>query len=187
MDQRRRFERFETDLPVKLRIPDGKGKWKFEAAARLRDVSLGGAFVLSGFRFKQEIDDLEVELLLPSGSLPLHGKVVRQPDGGLAIQFVNFTLAERARLLTHFVPESHRAFYDDIGANLLPDFSVEKVSLVLHMWDEWRSAEPGERPKLGKSASRPNTKVDSRPAAVERAQATKASPTQTRLKVTKRR
>ena len=76
MDQKRRHERFETDIPVKLSIPGGKGKAAFEAFAKLRDVSLGGAFVLSGFRFKNSIEDLEVEIFLPTGNLPVKARVV---------------------------------------------------------------------------------------------------------------
>ena len=137
-EQKRRHERFETDLPVKIKIPGSKGKPKFEAFARLRDVSLGGAFVLSGFRFKNEIDELEIELFLPSGNLPVKGRVVRQPDGGLGIQFFDLGRKERERLLAHFVPEEHKRFYAEVAEDVLPSVDVDRVSLVIHLWEEWK-------------------------------------------------
>lgn len=149
-DQKRRFERFETDIPVKLKIPGAKGKPRFEAFAKLRDVSLGGAFVLSGFRFKNEMEELEVELFLPSGNLPVKGRVVRQPDGGLAIQFIDVGRKERERLLKHFVPETHQRFYAEVAKDVLPSVDVDRVSLLISLWEEWqrdRAAAPVRAPK----------------------------------------
>jgi PilZ domain len=142
VEQKRRHDRFETDIPVKLSIPGGKGKARFEAFAKLRDVSLGGAFVLSGFRFKHEIEGLEIELFLPTGNLPVKGRVVRQPDGGLGIQFMDLGRKERERLLAHFVPEEHERFYDEVAQDVLPSVDVDRVSLVIHLWEEWKRNGP---------------------------------------------
>lgn len=153
VDQKRRHDRFETDIPVKLTIPaGGKNKARFEAFAKLRDVSLGGAFVLSGFRFKHEIEELEVELFLPTGNLPVKGRVVRQPDGGLGIQFYDLGRKEREILLAHFVPEEHERFYDEVAAEVLPSVDVDRVSLVIHLWEEWKRNGP---PPASERKSRP--------------------------------
>jgi hypothetical protein len=144
--EQRRHERFSTDIPVKIRIPGGaKDKApKFEGFATLKDVSLGGAFVTSGFRFKNEIDRLEIDILFDGGALPIKGRVVRQPDGGLAIQFVEMGTEERANLLKHFVPDSHKAFYEDIAKKVLPSIGVDRVSLIIHLWEEYRRSGAAE-------------------------------------------
>lgn len=152
MDQKRKHERFETDIPVKLTIA-GKGKARFEAFARVRDVSLGGAFIASGFRFKKEGEQLDVELGLPSGPLAIKARVVRQPDGGLGIQFVDVSRAQREHLLKHFVPAEHQRFYDEVAQALLPRVDVDRVSLLLHLWEEWR-ADASTRPAARKPPPR---------------------------------
>ena len=111
---------------------------KFEAFGRLRDLSLGGVFVESSLRFKT-LPDLHLELRLPDGALPVQGKVVRQPDGGLGIAFSGLTVKERERLLAHFVPEVHKQFHDEMIATVLPKLPVDRVSLILHLWEEWRA------------------------------------------------
>jgi hypothetical protein len=112
---------------------------RFEAFAKLRDLSLGGVFVESQFRFNGA-PDLTIELKLPDGAMPIEGSVVRQPDGGLGIAFSTLPQKERARLLKHFVPEAHRSFYEDVVVGALPkDLGLDRVSLLLHLWDDWRS------------------------------------------------
>lgn len=138
MAQRRKHERFLIDIPCRLFIPGPGGKAAFEAFARLRDLSLGGVFVESGLRFKGN-PNLFIELQLPDGALPVQGKVVRQPDGGLGIAFAQLSLKERERLLAHFVPEQHQRFFDEIVADAMPKLRVDRVSLLLHLWDEWRA------------------------------------------------
>jgi hypothetical protein len=144
--QRRRHERFSTDIPCRLFIPAGGGAVKggavkFEAFARLRDLSLGGAFVQSAIRFKAAPAELFVELQLPDGAMPVRGTVVRQPDGGLGIAFTSLAQEARARLLRHFVPAQHRRFYDAVLQPMMPELGVDKVSLLLHTWEDWRAAD----------------------------------------------
>ncbi len=138
MQQKRRHERFVADLPVKITVLGPKGSPRFEAHARLRDLSLGGAFVVSGFRFAQERDDLDVELMLPSGVVMLHSRVVRQPDGGLGLRFIDVGPNERQRLLKHLVPDSHKRFFADVAHPALPSLDLDRVSLLLHLWQEWQ-------------------------------------------------
>jgi hypothetical protein len=134
---KRRHERFAADIPCRLYIPGDKGKApKFEAFARLRDLSLGGVFVESAVRFKRA-PELFVELKLPDGKLPIQGRVVRQPDGGLGIAFGELSVKERERILAHFVPEQHRRFHDDVVRDVFPKLGVDRVSLLLHLWEDW--------------------------------------------------
>lgn len=142
MATRRRHERFRTDIPCRLYIPGTGGKAKFEAFARLKDLSLGGVFVESGFRFKGS-PNLFLELQLPDGALPVQGKVVRQPDGGLGIAFGELTMKERERLLVHFVPEQHQRFFDEVIVEVMPKLRVDRVSLLLHLWEDWRITATG--------------------------------------------
>lgn len=138
MNQRRKHERFETDIPCRLYIPgSGKGAVRFEAFGRLRDLSLGGVFVESGLRFKHNAE-LFIELKLKDGALPVRGKVVRQPDGGLGIAFDDLKRADQQRLLKHFIPAAHREFHAEVVAEIVPKLTVDRLSLILHLWDEWR-------------------------------------------------
>lgn len=138
-DNRRRYERFTVDVPCRLVIPDDHGGTRFEAFAKLKDISLGGAFVTSGVRFKDDTADVLVELRFPGGVIPVHGKIIRQPDGGMAIAFSDVSLKEREALLEHAAPERYRRFYEEAVVEIKPPISAERVSLILHLWEEWTS------------------------------------------------
>jgi len=136
---RRRHERFLADIPCRLYIPAGKknGDVKFEAYLRVKDLSFGGAFVKSEFHFKDE-QEVHIELKLPGEDLPVRGRVVRKADGGMGIAFEELDAKSRAAMLRHFVPTSHRAFHTSIK-KLMPELAVDRVSLILHLWEEWQA------------------------------------------------
>ena len=154
MAQRRRYERFLTDLSCRLYVPgtpdrSGKSTPKFEAFARMKDVSLGGALLTSQFRFRDP-GDVVVELHLPDGPLAVNGRIVRQPDGAFGVEFFDVTLKHKERLLAHFISARHQAFFDAVVVDVLPKLGVDRVSLLLHLWDEWRAHNP--EPEAGASA-----------------------------------
>lgn len=137
--QRRRYERFPAEVPVRIVVPGASSKSapRFEATLMTRDLSFGGAFIASAFQFKDEPTVL-VELKLPDETLHLKGKVVRKTDGGMGIQFDEMKPKAREAVLRHFVPPDHRAFHKDLIKGGGTDIPVEKLSLVLHAWEEWR-------------------------------------------------
>ena len=134
----RRHERFVADVPCRVVVPGTKGP-RFEAFVRTRDLSFGGTFIAAAFQFKDE-PAVVVELRLPDELVPLKGRVVRKVDGGMGIAFDEMKPKAREAVLRHFVPVEHRAFHKQFAAEL----PVEKLSLILHQWDEWR-AERDER------------------------------------------
>ncbi len=146
---RRRHERFSADIPCRIYVPGGKrGEVRFEAFLRVRDLSFGGAFVESQFQLKGD-PEIHVELALPDEKVPVKGRVVRKADGGMGIAFEEMPTKARAALLRHFVPESHKRFHASIKG-LVPKLEVDRVSLLLHLWEEWkRDAEPDVKPARG--------------------------------------
>jgi len=85
----RRFERFSVNRPTEVRSAEGN----FQAT--LVDVSEGGAAVhldKTGFG-----NDLFVALH-SDGHEDLHGRIVRECDGGFALQFDDEEEQERARV-----------------------------------------------------------------------------------------
>ena len=53
----------------------------------------------------------------------------------MGIAFEEMKPKAREAVLRHFVPSEHRAFRRTCGV----DIPVERLSLVLHAWDEWRT------------------------------------------------
>lgn len=137
--QRRRYERFPAEVPVRIVVPGASARSapRFEATLKTRDLSFGGAFIASAFQFKDEPTVL-VELQLPDETVHLKGKVVRKADGGMGIEFDEMKPKAREAVLRHFVPPDHRAFHKVLMKQGNVDIPVEKLSLVLHAWEEWR-------------------------------------------------
>lgn len=138
--QRRRYERFPAEVPVRIVVPGASSKSgpRFEATLKTRDLSFGGAFVASAFQFKDE-PAVIVELKLPDEVVSLKGRVVRKADGGMGIQFDEMKPKAREAVLRHFVPPEHRAFHKElVKQGNVDGLPVEKLSLVLHAWEEWR-------------------------------------------------
>ena len=137
LPNQRRHERFVAEVPCRVVVPGTKGP-RFEAFVRTRDLSFGGAFLQTAFQFKSSDGQgpaVVVELRLPDELVAMKGRVVRKVDGGMGIAFEDVTPKQREAVLRHFIPAEHRAFHKD-NAMELP---VEKLSLILHQWDEWRS------------------------------------------------
>jgi hypothetical protein len=134
---RRRHERFVADIPCRIYVPGDKpGEVRFEAHLRVRDLSFGGAFIETQFQLRGNTE-VFVELRLPDEKLPVKGRIMRQVDGGMGIAFDEMAPKQRAVLLRHFVPENHKKFYESIE-ELVPKLGVDRVSLILHLWEEWR-------------------------------------------------
>lgn len=85
---KRRFERFEVHLPTEIRDVHGSHD------ATLVDVSEGGAAVQ--FDAPRYANDTFVELHTEGYDI-LHGRVVREFSGGLALEFDNEDERRRAR------------------------------------------------------------------------------------------
>ena len=136
---RRRHERFEADIPCRIFIPGKKGN-AFEAFVRVKDLSFGGAFVKADFQFKGS-PDIHIELKLPGEDVPVRGRVARKADGGMGIAFDEMAPKSRQALLRHFVPESHKKFHASMK-KLMPELEVDRVSLILHLWEEWTRDHP---------------------------------------------
>ena len=142
--QRRRHERFAAEVPVRITVPDhparrGGGGPRFEAHLRTRDLSFGGAFLASPFQFAKDPPAVVIELALPDETVKLTGRVVRKSDGGMGVAFDEMKPKAREAVLRHFVPPEHRAFHAHVAKSMGADVPVEKLSLILHAWDEWRS------------------------------------------------
>lgn len=154
MNQRRRYERFAADIPCRLYIPGDKRNDppRFEAFLRVKDLSFGGVFIKSGFQFKED-QQIMVELKLPDEDLPVRGRIARKVDGGMGIAFEELSKKAREALLRHFVPDEHRRFHATL-ADVMPGMPVDRVSLILHLWDDWQhELDAGKAPR-GPSARR---------------------------------
>ncbi|HEY4221564.1 MAG TPA: PilZ domain-containing protein [Myxococcota bacterium] len=137
-ESKRRHERFDADIPCRVTVPSTKkgGDPKFEAFLRVKDLSFGGVFVKSDFHFKGD-PQIHIELKLPGEDLPVKGRVVRKADGGMGIAFEELDTKARALLLKYFVPEAHRQFHQTMK-KLMPEMGLDRVSLLIHLWEEWR-------------------------------------------------
>lgn len=139
--QRRRYERFAAEVPCRVVVPGATSRHapRFEATLKTRDLSFGGAFLASAFQFKDE-PPVIVELRLPDETVQLKGRVVRKADGGMGIAFDEMKPKAREAVLRHFVPPEHRAFHKELAKQGTVDvvIPVEKLSMILHAWDEWR-------------------------------------------------
>jgi cellulose synthase (UDP-forming) len=85
----RQEERFATDEPAQILLPDGTRR-----PARLRDLSTRGALVDSA-----DLVAEQGELLLDRGALRIPFRLVRVTKGGLALRFVIGTPLRRALIL----------------------------------------------------------------------------------------
>lgn len=173
---KRRYERIEIELPCRLFIPEGgkSRELKFEAFVTSRNLSLGGVFVESTLLMKEN-QELYVELALPSGPLPIHGRIVHaiphdHPDypTGMGVQFLNVTKEGRETLLRYFTPLRYQQFYGSMTGefkHLEKEFGLPDVSLILNLWEEWKvkqaggpsaieSGVPGPRPRAQPKRSR---------------------------------
>ena len=80
----------------------------------------------------------------------------RKVDGGMGIAFEELSKKAREALLRHFVPDEHRKFHATLG-EVMPGMPVDRVSLILHLWDDWQyevdeAAAAGKKPPRGPSA-----------------------------------
>ena len=141
-NNKRRHERFAADIPCRMYIPNKKGDGvRFEAWVRVKDLSFGGAFLKSDFQFK-DAPAIHVELKLPDEDVPIKARIARKTDGGMGIAFDELEPKARIALLRHFVPEGHKKFYGVMKKHM-PGMGLDRVSLILHLWEEWRDGPGG--------------------------------------------
>jgi hypothetical protein len=153
-DQRRRYERIESRLPCRLFIPDEarEGELKFEAFLTSRNLGLGGVFVESTFLLKAGLE-LWVELVLPNARLTTFGRVVHVIGfddavypSGMGIEFLEMGSEDRETLMRDFTPPRYAEFYGSMRGEL-PHleqlFAMGDVSLLLHLWEEWKIVRDG--------------------------------------------
>jgi Tfp pilus assembly protein PilZ len=154
MEQKRRYERIDIDLPCRLFIQekDKKGGLKFEAYTTSRNLGLGGAFVESTFLLKPNLQ-LTIELKLPGESLAITCRVAHVVPldsgefvSGMGIEFLDVDSHGRETLLRYFTPERYHVFYEAMLAefpHLGKDLERQDVSLVLNLWEEWKIRKDG--------------------------------------------
>ena len=150
-DQIRRYERIETELPVRLFIP-GQGGLRFEAFARSRNLGLGGLFVSTSFVMPQGLE-LHVELGLPPGPLAVRSRVAHvvglddpRLEPGLGVEFLDVDAHGRETLLRYFTPQRYQAFYRDFVEefpHLEKRVPLSDVALALNLWEEWKVKQEG--------------------------------------------
>lgn len=153
-DSRRRYERIEFRIPCRLFIPDEerKNELKFEAYLTSRNLGLGGVFVESTFLLKPDLE-IYVELSLPHEQLIVQGRIVHvialddyQMPSGMGIEFLDMDSAGREILMRDFTPPRYTGFYDsmhDEFPNITRQFTIEDVSLMLNLWEEWKIVKSG--------------------------------------------
>ena len=152
-DQRRRYERFQTELPVRLFIPDpDSDDLRFEAYLHTRNLGLGGVFVESTFLLKTSIE-LWLDLELPNATLTIRGRIVHAVDlddrtftSGMGIEFLDMESEGREILMRDFAPPRYQSFYQSMLGelpHLEEQFQMEDISLVLNLWEEWKIVQEG--------------------------------------------
>lgn len=154
MDQKRRYERIEIELPCRLFIPEGpKGdQLRFQAFCNSRNLGLGGVFVESTFLLKPGLE-LFVELALPSEALPIRGRIAHTVDlddptfsSGFGVEFLDVDSHGRETLLRYFTPDRYRSFYDAMleeFPHLQKSFELQDTSLIVNLWEEWKIRREG--------------------------------------------
>lgn len=154
MDQKRRYERIEIDLPCRLFIPEGNkaGQLKFQAFCISSNLGLGGVFVESSFLLKAGLE-LYVELGLPSEALAIRGRIAHTVDlddpafsTGFGVEFLDVDSHGRETLLRYFTPERYREFFDAMLAefpHLQKAFELQDTSLIVNLWEEWKIRREG--------------------------------------------
>lgn len=82
---KRRHARLPIELPAMWRPPNSAEKKK----ARLRDISIGGAQLITDAALELE-NDLVLELIVPGGAKPIQiaAKVSNQTPGGYGVSFI---------------------------------------------------------------------------------------------------
>lgn len=153
-DQRRRYERIDSNLRCRLFIPDEEreGELKFEAFLATRNLGLGGVFVESTFLLKTGLE-LWLDLELPSARLTTYGRVVHvigfdDPTfpSGMGIEFLHMGSADRETLMRDFTPPRYAEFYEAVRDELphLEElFAQGDVSLLINLWEEWKIVRDG--------------------------------------------
>ena len=154
IDQKRRYERIDIELPCRLfiREEDKKGGLKFEAFTTSRNLGLGGAFVESTFLLKSGLQ-LTIELKLPRESLAIPCRVAHVVPlesgefvSGMGIEFLDVDSHGRETLLRYFTPERYHEFYEAMTGefpHLAKELERQDVSLVLNLWEEWKIRQSG--------------------------------------------
>ncbi len=160
MDESRRYERIEIELPCRLYIPGRNGGLRFEAFCVSRNLGLGGTFVASSFLLRRGLE-LHVELGLPNGPLSIRSRVahtvaIDDPEltTGIGIEFLDVDAHGRETLLRYFSPERYHQFYRGFVQefpHLEAPVPLRDVSLLLNLWEEWKIRQAG-----GPSATAPD-------------------------------
>jgi hypothetical protein len=151
MNETRRYERIEIELPCRLYIPGPEGL-RFEAFCTSKNLGLGGIFVASSFLLKKGLE-LFVELALPDGPLPIRSRVAHvilldapELEPGMGIEFLDVDAHGRETLLRYFTPLRYQKFYE-VFTNEFPHLEesvpLRDVSLVLNLWEEWKVRNQG--------------------------------------------
>ena len=159
----RRYERIPKTLRCRLFIEgDHSDDLRFEAFCETGNLCLGGVFVISTFLMKVGVD-LVVELDLPSGPLPIPGRIAHssgpndpRDETGMGVEFHDVDSSARETLLRYFTPERYQRFYDSfVGEfpHVESELELAQVSLVLNLWEEWKVTQTGG--PLGTSSGAP--------------------------------
>jgi hypothetical protein len=151
MNETRRYERIDIELPCRLYVPGPDGL-RFEAFCTSKNLGLGGIFVAASFLLKQGLE-LFVELALPDAPLPIRSRVAHavplddpELDTGMGIEFLDVDAHGRETLLRYFTPVRYDKFYTAFTEefpHLKKSVPLRDVSLVLNLWEEWKIRNEG--------------------------------------------
>ncbi len=146
MDETRRYERIEIELPCRIFIP-GEGGLRFEAFCISRNLGLGGLFVATSFLLKEGLE-VFLELALPDGPLAIRSRVAHvvglddsELTTGMGIEFLDVDAHGRETLLRYFTPDRYERFFGafiEEFPHLKKTVPLRDVSLVLNLWEEWK-------------------------------------------------
>lgn len=151
--ENRRYERIAIELRCRLFIEgDRRGDLMFEAFSKTGNLCLGGVFLMSSFLLRVHTE-LVVELDLPSGPLPIPGRVMHtvarddpREETGMGIEFHDVDSKARETLLRYFAPVRYHQFYSSLTKEfpqVEQELEIEQVSLVLNLWEEWKVTQTG--------------------------------------------
>lgn len=151
--EHRRYERIAVELPCRLFIEgDRRGELHFEAFSKTGNLCLGGVYLMSTFLLRVGLE-LMVELELPSGPLPIPGRVAHavapgdpREETGMGIEFHDVDATARETLLRYFAPVRYHQFYSSLThefPKVERELAIEQVSLVLNLWEEWKVTQAG--------------------------------------------
>jgi PilZ domain len=160
--ENRRYERIDIELPCRLYIPGDDGL-RFQAFTTTQNLGLGGVYISSSFLLKEGLE-LMAELTLPSGPLAVRARIShavpfdhRAYHSGMGLEFLGVDARGRETLLRYFTPERYHEFHALFTSqfpHLKKELPLSDVSLLLNLWEEWKSSTAAPEPEAPRRGRR---------------------------------